>query len=58
MVLFTGMGAAIARVKVTQTPRDLPDTGADVLIEAPLTSAEAERILGFSTNMLRSRLRH
>ena|GEM_PF-3765127 len=57
MVLFTGMGAAIARVKVTQTPRDLPDTGADVLIEAPLTSAEAERILGFSTNMLRSRLR-
>lgn len=57
MVMLMGMTAALGRVKVTQTPADLPATGADVLIEAPLTSAEAERILTFSTNMLRSRLR-
>ena len=57
MVMLMGMTAAIGRVKVTQTPADLPAAGADVLIEAPLTSAEAERILAFSTNLLRSRLR-
>ncbi|MDX2018727.1 MAG: hypothetical protein SF187_00695 [Deltaproteobacteria bacterium] len=57
MVVFAGMTAALTRISVVQTAQDLPGTGADVLIKAPLSSDEAARILGMSTNLLRSRLR-